>query len=85
MSKKTKKLEEESLLWKKKWENSQKSLLDMCEERQTTEERHNTTQRQLQHMQSLCRILQVSIVVLLLNLSTKSKEHICNCYNTFAG
>lgn len=68
MSKKIKKLEEESLSWKKKWEISQKALLDMCGERQTSEERNTATQRQLQHMQSLCRILQVSTVILVLVL-----------------
>lgn len=75
MSKKIRKLEEESLSWKKRWEISQKALLDMCGERQTSEERHTATQRQLQHMQSLCRILQVSFDVWLLNFNIKC-EHI---------
>ncbi|KAI5644756.1 myosin-like coiled-coil protein domain-containing protein [Phthorimaea operculella] len=71
MSKKIKKLEKESLSWKKRWETSQTALLDMCGERQATEERVSATTRQLQHMQSLCRTLQAERTVLLNTL----KEH----------
>ncbi|XP_026332218.1 gamma-taxilin [Hyposmocoma kahamanoa] len=74
MSKKIRKLEEESLSWKKRWEISQKALLDMCGERQTSEERHTATQRQLQHMQSLCRILQAERTVLLNTLKDNKIE-----------
>ncbi|XP_049885841.1 gamma-taxilin [Pectinophora gossypiella] len=74
MSKKIKKLEKESLSWKKKWETSQTALLDMCGERQTTEERVAATTRQLQHMQSLCRTLQAERTVLLNTLKENNIE-----------
>ncbi|KAJ8708984.1 hypothetical protein PYW07_008810 [Mythimna separata] len=65
MSKKIKKLEKESLSWKTRWETSQTALLDMCGERQASEERAAAASRQLQHMQSLCRTLQAERTVLL--------------------
>ncbi|XP_063380580.1 gamma-taxilin isoform X1 [Cydia fagiglandana] len=71
MSKKIKKLEKESLSWKKRWETSQTALLDMCGERQASEERAAAASRQLQHMQSLCRTLQAERTTLLGTL----KEH----------
>ncbi|XP_075984694.1 beta-taxilin [Anticarsia gemmatalis] len=71
MSKKIKKLEKESLSWKSRWETSQTALLDMCGERQASEERAAASARQLQHMQSLCRTLQAERTVLLGTL----KEH----------
>ncbi|XP_063624704.1 gamma-taxilin [Cydia splendana] len=71
MSKKIKKLEKESLSWKKRWETSQTALLDMCGERQASEERAAAASRQLQHMQSLCRTLQAERTTLLGSL----KEH----------
>ncbi|KAI8437835.1 hypothetical protein MSG28_012053 [Choristoneura fumiferana] len=71
MSKKIKKLEKESLSWKKRWETSQTALLDMCGERQAGEERAAAAARQLLHMQSLCRTLQAERTVLLGTL----KEH----------
>ncbi|XP_063375444.1 gamma-taxilin [Cydia amplana] len=71
MSKKIKKLEKESLSWKKRWETSQTALLDMCGERQASEERAAASSRQLQHMQSLCRTLQAERTTLLGTL----KEH----------
>ncbi|XP_052754050.1 gamma-taxilin [Galleria mellonella] len=71
MSKKIKKLEKESLSWKKRWETSQTALLDMCGERQASEERAAAAARQLHHMQSLCRTLQGERTVLLNTL----KEH----------
>ncbi|CAH2054966.1 unnamed protein product, partial [Iphiclides podalirius] len=71
MSKKIQKLEKESLSWKKRWETSQTALLDMCGERQATEERASATNRQLHHMQSLCRTLQAERTLLLNTL----KEH----------
>ncbi|XP_013186338.1 gamma-taxilin [Amyelois transitella] len=71
MSKKIKKLEKESLSWKQRWETSQTALLDMCGERQASEERAAASARQLQHMQSLCRTLQGERTLLLNTL----KEH----------
>ncbi|RVE53429.1 hypothetical protein evm_001999 [Chilo suppressalis] len=71
MSKKIKKLEKESLSWKKRWETSQTALLDMCGERQASEEKAANSNRQLLHMQSLCRTLQGERTVLLNTL----KEH----------
>ncbi|KAJ8711566.1 hypothetical protein PYW08_008520 [Mythimna loreyi] len=68
MSKKIKKLEKESLSWKTRWETSQTALLDMCGERQASEERAAAASRQLQHMQSLCRTLQAERTVLLSTL-----------------
>ncbi|XP_045779523.1 gamma-taxilin isoform X2 [Maniola jurtina] len=71
MSKKIQKLEKESLSWKKRWETSQTALLDMCGERQASEERAAAAARHLQQMQSLCRTLQAERTVLLNSL----KEH----------
>ncbi|XP_026735523.1 gamma-taxilin [Trichoplusia ni] len=71
MSKKIKKLEKESLSWKSRWESSQTALLDMCGERQASEERAAAAARQLAHMQGLCRTLQAERGALLLTL----KEH----------
>ncbi|XP_023935214.2 gamma-taxilin [Bicyclus anynana] len=71
MSKKIQKLEKESLSWKKRWETSQSALLDMCGERQASEERAAAAGRHLQQMQSLCRTLQAERTVLLNSL----KEH----------
>ncbi|KPJ03448.1 Alpha-taxilin [Papilio xuthus] len=71
MSKKIQKLEKESLSWKKRWETSQTALLDMCGERQASEERAAASARQLQRMQGLCRTLQAERTALLGTL----KEH----------
>ncbi|XP_013149296.1 PREDICTED: gamma-taxilin [Papilio polytes] len=71
MSKKIQKLEKESLSWKKRWESSQTALLDMCGERQASEERAAAAARQLQRMQGLCRTLQAERTALLGTL----KEH----------
>ncbi|KAL0819169.1 hypothetical protein ABMA28_008422 [Loxostege sticticalis] len=74
MSKKIKKLEKESLSWKSRWETSQTALLDMCGERQASEERVAATARQLHHMQSLCRTLQAERTVLLSTLKENNIE-----------
>ncbi|CAH2242896.1 alpha-taxilin [Pararge aegeria] len=71
MSKKIQKLEKESLSWKKRWETSQTALLDMCGERQASEERAAASARHLTQMQSLCRTLQAERTLLLNSL----KEH----------
>ncbi|XP_045538114.1 gamma-taxilin [Papilio machaon] len=71
MSKKIQKLEKESLSWKKRWETSQTALLDMCGERQASEERAAASTRQLHRMQGLCRTLQAERTALLNTL----KEH----------
>ncbi|CAK1545782.1 unnamed protein product [Leptosia nina] len=71
MSKKIQKLEKESLSWKKRWETSQTALLDMCGERQASEERAAAANRHLHHMQGLCRTLQAERTVLFNTL----KEH----------
>ncbi|KPJ10665.1 Gamma-taxilin [Papilio machaon] len=71
MSKKIQKLEKESLSWKKRWETSQTALLDMCGERQASEERAAASTRQLHRMQGLCRTLQAERTTLLNTL----KEH----------
>ncbi|XP_026483188.2 gamma-taxilin [Vanessa tameamea] len=71
MSKKIQKLEKESLSWKKRWETSQTALLDMCGERQASEERAAASAKHLLQMQSLCRTLQAERTVLLSTL----KEH----------
>ncbi|KAL4717154.1 hypothetical protein ACJJTC_017041 [Scirpophaga incertulas] len=71
MSKKIKRLERESMSWKKRWETSQTALLDMCGDRQSSEEKVAAATRQLHHMQSLCRTLQGERTVLLNTL----KEH----------
>ncbi|XP_045454480.1 gamma-taxilin isoform X2 [Melitaea cinxia] len=71
MSKKIQKLEKESLSWKKRWETSQTALLDMCGERQASEERAAASNKHLLQMQSLCRTLQAERTALLNTL----KEH----------
>lgn len=60
MSKKIKTLEKESLGWKQRWETSQNAVLEMCGDKQTADSRFLAVQRQLAHMQSLCRTLQVT-------------------------
>ncbi|XP_072933611.1 uncharacterized protein [Epargyreus clarus] len=74
MSKKIQKLEKESLSWKKRWETSQAALLDMCGERQASEERGAATSRHLQQMQSLCRTLQAERTLLLNTLKENNIE-----------
>ncbi|XP_028162990.1 gamma-taxilin [Ostrinia furnacalis] len=74
MSKKIKKLEKESLSWKSRWETSQTALLDMCGERQASEEKVANTARQLHHMQSLCRTLQAERTLLLGTLKENNIE-----------
>lgn len=71
MSKKIQKLEKESLSWKKRWETSQTALLDMCGERQASEERAAASNKHLLQMQSLCRTLQAERTALINTL----KEH----------
>uniref|UniRef100_A0A2A4K654 Alpha-taxilin n=1 Tax=Heliothis virescens TaxID=7102 RepID=A0A2A4K654_HELVI len=74
MSKKIKKLEKESLSWKTGWETSQTALLDMCGERQASEERAAAAARQLAHMQGLCRTLQAERTALLGTLKDNNIE-----------
>ncbi|CAH0730795.1 unnamed protein product, partial [Brenthis ino] len=74
MSKKIQKLEKESLSWKKRWETSQTALLDMCGERQASEERAALAARHLAQMQSLCRTLQAERTVLLGTLKENNIE-----------
>ncbi|PZC75414.1 hypothetical protein B5X24_HaOG206083 [Helicoverpa armigera] len=74
MSKKIKKLEKESLSWKTRWETSQTALLDMCGERQASEERCAAAARQLAHMQGLCRTLQAERTSLLATLKDNNIE-----------
>ncbi|XP_047508145.1 gamma-taxilin [Pieris napi] len=74
MSKKIQKLEKESLSWKKRWETSQTALLDMCGERQASEEKAVAANRHLHHMQGLCRTLQAERTVLLTTLKENNIE-----------
>ncbi|XP_022118684.2 gamma-taxilin [Pieris rapae] len=74
MSKKIQKLEKESLSWKKRWETSQTALLDMCGERQASEEKAVAANRHLLHMQGLCRTLQAERTVLLTTLKENNIE-----------
>ncbi|GBP28917.1 Alpha-taxilin [Eumeta japonica] len=71
MSKKIQKLEKESIMWKRRWETSQASLLQVCTEKQASDESMASTQRHLDQMQRLCRTLQAERTVLLNTL----KEH----------
>lgn len=58
MSKKITKLEKETSVWKMKWENSHKALLQMAAEKQQRDADLQLSSRQLTQLQKLCRTLQ---------------------------
>lgn len=61
MYKNSRKLEKECLEWKKKWEKSNASLIQLATENQEKDEHLTKLTRQLSQLQKLLRALQVKI------------------------
>ncbi|KAG8587686.1 hypothetical protein GDO81_005751 [Engystomops pustulosus] len=58
MTKKIKKLEKETVVWRTKWENNNKALLQMAEEKTIRDKEHKALQVKLDRLEKLCRALQ---------------------------
>ncbi|XP_067901642.1 beta-taxilin [Heterodontus francisci] len=58
MTKRMKKLEKETVMWKTKWESCNKALLDMIDEREIRSKEYECFQLKIQKLESLCRALQ---------------------------
>ncbi|XP_053437340.1 gamma-taxilin-like [Nycticebus coucang] len=58
MTKKIKKLEKEMIIWRTKWENNNKVLLQMAEEKTDRDKEHRAFQIKLERLEKLCRALQ---------------------------
>ncbi|XP_017392961.1 gamma-taxilin isoform X3 [Cebus imitator] len=58
MTKKIKKLEKETILWRTKWENNNKALLQMAEEKTVRDKEYKALQIKLERLEKLCRALQ---------------------------
>ncbi|PIK42211.1 putative alpha-taxilin [Apostichopus japonicus] len=58
MTKKIKKLEKETNMWRVRWENSNKSLLNMAEERALKEKELSAQKTKVMRLEKLCRALQ---------------------------
>lgn len=58
MTKKIKKLEKETSVWRSRWENSNKSLIDMAEEKTKSDKEIALQQVRIKKLESLCRALQ---------------------------
>jgi len=74
MSKKIKKLEKETLMWRQKWEASQKSLLEMAEQKTRGEKDISLLQNKLSKLEGLCRALQEERKRAFTNPTTTSVE-----------
>ncbi|KAJ8027505.1 Alpha-taxilin [Holothuria leucospilota] len=81
MTKKIKKLEKETNMWRVRWENSNKSLLNMAEERTLREKELAGQKNKISKLENLCRALQAERNALLGkarslegNLSSPSKN-----------
>ncbi|KAG8508754.1 Gamma-taxilin, partial [Galemys pyrenaicus] len=59
MTKKIKKLEKEMIIWRTKWENNNKVLLQMAEEKTVRDKEYNSFQIKLDRLEKLCRALQM--------------------------
>ncbi|XP_049729463.1 gamma-taxilin-like isoform X1 [Elephas maximus indicus] len=59
MTKKIKKLEKETIIWRTKWENNNKILLQMAEEKAICDKEYNAFQIKLERLEKLCRALQM--------------------------
>lgn len=59
MTRKTKKLEKEVTVWRTKWENNNKILLQMAEEKTICDKEYKAFQIKLERLEKLCRALQV--------------------------
>ncbi|KAM9038633.1 gamma-taxilin isoform X3 [Sarcophilus harrisii] len=58
MTKKIKKLEKETIVWRTKWENNNKALLQMAEEKTVRDKDYKAFQIKLERLEKLCRALQ---------------------------
>lgn len=58
MTKKIKKLEKETIIWRTKWENNNKALLQMAEEKTVRDKEYKALQIKLERLEKLCRALQ---------------------------
>ncbi|XP_041066674.1 gamma-taxilin isoform X3 [Carcharodon carcharias] len=58
MTKKIKKLEKETTVWRTKWENNNKALLQMAEEKTLRDKEYKGLQVKLERLEKLCRALQ---------------------------
>lgn len=58
MTKKIKKLEKETIIWRSKWENNNKALLQMAEEKTVRDKEYKAFQIKLDRLEKLCRALQ---------------------------
>ncbi|XP_029072638.1 gamma-taxilin-like isoform X1 [Monodon monoceros] len=59
MTKKIKKLEKEMIIWRTKWENNNKVLLQMAEEKTVRDKEYKPFQIKLERLEKLCRALQM--------------------------
>ncbi|XP_075395967.1 gamma-taxilin-like [Tenrec ecaudatus] len=59
MTKKIKKLEKETIIWRTKWENNNEVLLKMAEEKIVRDKEYQTLQIKLQRLEKLCRALKI--------------------------
>ncbi|XP_007955508.2 gamma-taxilin-like [Orycteropus afer afer] len=59
MTKKIKKLEKETILWRSKWENNNKILLQMAEEKAIRDKGYKALQIKVERLEKLCSALQV--------------------------
>uniref|UniRef100_A0A452SYB0 Gamma-taxilin-like n=1 Tax=Ursus maritimus TaxID=29073 RepID=A0A452SYB0_URSMA len=59
MTKKIKKLEKEMIIWRTKWENNNKVLLQMAEEKAVRDNEYKSFQIKLERLEKLCRALQM--------------------------
>lgn len=59
MTKKIKKLEKEMIMWRTKWENNNKVLLQMAEEKAVHDKEYMAFQIKLERLEKLCRALQM--------------------------
>nr|XP_006639177.2 PREDICTED: gamma-taxilin isoform X1 [Lepisosteus oculatus]XP_015219252.1 PREDICTED: gamma-taxilin isoform X1 [Lepisosteus oculatus]XP_015219253.1 PREDICTED: gamma-taxilin isoform X1 [Lepisosteus oculatus] len=58
MTKKIKKLEKETTVWRTKWENNNQALLQMAEEKTVRDKDYKALQGKLERLEKLCRALQ---------------------------
>ncbi|XP_012280714.1 alpha-taxilin isoform X2 [Orussus abietinus] len=71
MSKKILKLEEETTLWKQRWENSHAALLEMVADKRMKDTELASLSKKLVFLQELCRALQRERTSLLIQLGEK--------------
>uniref|UniRef100_A0A8I3PKS8 Taxilin gamma n=1 Tax=Canis lupus familiaris TaxID=9615 RepID=A0A8I3PKS8_CANLF len=58
MTKKIKKLEKDMIMWRTKWENNNRVLLQMAEEKTVRDKEYKSFQIKLERLEKLCRALQ---------------------------